>query len=284
MYTIKKCSEVSDSQIFKAFSDGFADYMIQIKMDERFFIDRFFGPEGNDRDLSFIAFKDDESVGITLGGIKIDEKFKTLRCGGMSVVPQERGTGLAKTLMEYHKKTALEIGCRQLFLEVIDSNDRAIKFYKKLGYEKVYNLTYRSLNLEGKNPFKMNNNSLQNKVGLLTFDDIHELRKMDQSHLPWQGEFAYFKHFPCHYYGIKEDENIVAGIVATSKRVFYLWVYPEKRQKGYGKALLNRVITDLEPKVLFFTYSNNSEAHTFANHLKMKNEQFNQLEMYKWLG
>ncbi len=284
MYRIMKCSEVSDLQIFKAFTDGFADYMIQIKMDEALFIDRFFGPEGNDRKLSYIAFREDKPVGVILGGVKIDENFKTLRCGGMAVIPTERGTGLAKRLIELHEKAGIEMGCRQLFLEVIDGNDRAIKFYKKSGYEKVYNLTYRLWKLEGKTPLIMDQNSLENRVEVMAFDDIHALRKMDYSHLPWQGEFAYFKDLPCHFYGIKDNDNVVAGIVATSTRVFYLWVHPEKRQNGYAKALLNRIITDLKPEVLRITYSNNSEIHTFANHYKMANEPISQLEMYKWLG
>lgn len=76
---------------------------------------------------------------MTLGGLKMGENFKTLRCGGMSLIPEERGTGLAKTLMDFHeKKAAIDMGCSQLFLEVIDSNERAIKFYQKLGYKKKF--------------------------------------------------------------------------------------------------------------------------------------------------
>jgi len=284
MYKIKKCSEVSDSLIFKAFEDGFADYMIQMKMDEAFFIDRFFGPEGNDRALSFIAFKEGKPVGVTLGGMKTDENFKTLRCGGMAVIPEERGTGLAKTLMEHHEKIALEIGCRQLFLEVIDGNDRAISFYKKIGYEKVYNLTYRTLEWEGRNPFALEDGSVQNRVEPAFLMDIERLRKMDYSHLPWQGSFDYFMRLACHYYGIKDNGQMIAGIVATKNRVFYLWVHPEHRQKGYAKALISRAVTDLESEGLRITYANNSEVHTFANHCKMEIDPISQLEMYKWLG
>lgn len=281
MYEIKKCSEISDSIIFKAFTDGFADYMIQVKIDEDFFISRFFGPEGNDRELSYIAFKENMPVGITLGGIKVGENFKTLRCGGMSLIPSERGSGLAKTLMEFLEKKAIEIGCKQLFLEVIDGNDRAVNFYKKIGYEKVYNLTYRKWELKRENP--IDENSLKNKVEVMTFEDIYSLREMDYSHLPWQGDFPYFKSLPCNYYGIRENGNVVAGIVATEKRIFYLWVHPKYRKKGYAKALLYRIITDLTPEELNVTYSNNSQAHTFTNYFKMKLELISQLEMYKWL-
>ncbi|WP_105615376.1 GNAT family N-acetyltransferase [Vallitalea okinawensis] len=284
MYLIKKCSEVSDTQIFKAFTEGFADYMIQVKMDEISFINRFFGAEGNDRELSYIAFREDKPVGIILGGIKTGENFKTLRCGAMALIPKERGTGLAKTLMELHEKAGIEIECKQLFLEVIDGNDRAIGFYKKMGFEKVYNLTYRSWDLKGKNPLKIDDNSLEKKVKMMTFDDIYELRKIDLSHLPWQGEFVYFKHLDCHYYGVKDNGNIVAGITATNTRIFYLWVHPEYRNKGYAKALLNKIITEIKPKVLRLTYSNNSQIHTFANHYRMKKDPISQVEMYKWLG
>ncbi|SKC68988.1 hypothetical protein [Maledivibacter halophilus] len=32
--------------------------------------------------LSYIVFREDKPVGVILGGIKIGEDFKTLRCGG----------------------------------------------------------------------------------------------------------------------------------------------------------------------------------------------------------
>ncbi len=283
MTTIKLCSEVSDTQIFETFEAGFIDYMIQIKMEEAMFIERFFGPEGNDRALSYIAFEDDKPVGITLGGLKTDEAITTLRCGGMSVIPEARGTGIAKTLMEHHIQKAKEIGCRQLFLEVIDGNDRAIAFYKKMGYENVYNLTYRTWKLN-EHPFTMPDDAPHPPVEIMTFEDIHTLRTTDYSHLPWQASFDYVKDLPCNYYGIKEQGEVVAGIVATATRIVYLWVHPDKREKGYARALLHRVITDLSPEVLHISYANNASAHTFCNHYRMDIEAISQLEMYRWLG
>lgn len=284
MYTIKKCSEVNDSLIFKAFTDGFADYIIQIKMNEAFFIGRFFGPEGNDRALSYIALKEGQPVGVILGGMKIGEHVNTLRCGGMALVPEERGTGLAKTLMDLHEQTAMGIGCKQLFLEVINSNARAIKFYKKMGYEKVYDLTYRTWKLNGHNPLSMDHESFQHQVDVISYEDMLDLRKVDHTHLPWQGAFAYFKELPCRYYGIKENKKLVAGCVATNNRLIYLWVKREKRQQGYGKALLNRLILDLKPDTLRLTYANHAQLHTFANHYNMLSDPIGQYEMYKWLG
>src|SRR5690625_7170947 len=52
---------------------------------------------------------------------------------------------ISHKLFELHKEEAILNGCQQLFLEVIDRNDRAIQFYKKLGYEKQYDLSYYKL-------------------------------------------------------------------------------------------------------------------------------------------
>lgn len=78
----------------------------------------------------------------------------------------------------------------------------------------------------------MDDNALLNEIEVMTYDAIHELRMIDHSHLPWQGgDFAYFKELPCHYYGIKDKDGLVAGCVATSNRLIYLWVKPEKNDK-----------------------------------------------------
>lgn len=281
MYDIKLCSEVSDELTFKAFKDGFADYMIQVELDKEKFFSRFFGPEGNDRELSYIALKEGEPVGITLGGLKVGENYKTLRCGGMAIVPTERGTGLAKELMAKHEKKAREIECRQLFLEVINGNERAVSFYKKIGYEKIYDLTYRRWVFDEN---KLIDESWKNnRVEEITYEDMRSLREHDLSHLPWQGDFPYFECLPCNYYGIHKGDQLVAGVVASKRRIFYLWVKPEHRHKGYARALLYKVIKELNPEELQLMYANNAPMHTFANQLGMLVEPISQYEMYKWL-
>lgn len=283
MYTIKKCTEVPDCMIFQAFTEGFADYIVQTNMEEDFFLGRFFGPEGNRRDLSYIAFKGDKPIGVCLGGYKTGEQVKTLRCGGLAIVASERGTGLGKKLMELHEHLARELGCKQLFLEVIENNEVATRFYKKFGYDEVYHLTYRTWQLDGKNPIGAINQNISNLVETITYEELLTLREEEGSHLPWQGEFEYFKTFPCHYYGIREDGKLVAGLATTKERLYYIWVRLEKRRRGYGRALMHTAIETLQPEGLRLVYSNNAELHTFANHYKMQKGTINLYEMYKWL-
>lgn len=282
MYVMKNCSEIPDSLIFKTFQDGFADYMVQIEMDLEFFKDHFLGIEGNRKDLSFIAFKEGIPVGIVLGGFKTSEKYRTLRCGGMSVIPSERGTGIAAQLMKQHEKLAVEHGCRQLFLEVIRGNDRAIEFYKKMGYEKIYDLTYRYIQTDEYNPVEKYGD-IDLEIEEITFNELRMMRLMDNSHLPWQGEFDYFKQLPCRYFGIRKDGNLIAGSAAWVHRLFYIWVDPEHRMKGYGGAIINRNIKELKPDIFRITYANNSNLYTFSEHLKIRRDKISQFELYKWL-
>ena len=151
MISYKRCTEVNEDIIFQAFQIGFSDYIIQIEMTKDFFMDRFFGPEGNCLEYSVIALDEDKPVGLNLGGIKIFEGIKTLRCGALCVHPDYRGTEVSKRLFRLHKEIAIANGCKQLFLEVIAGNDRAINFYEKKGYEKVYDMVYYSYNSPSEN-------------------------------------------------------------------------------------------------------------------------------------
>ena len=281
MHKYFRCSEVSDHEIFKAFNAGFIDYMIQVKMEEGEFIDRFFGAEGNDRDLSFIAYNDEKKpVGIVLGGLKINESLKTLRCGGMCVVPEERGKGLAYDLMKLHSDVAKEIGCEQLFLEVINGNDRAVSFYKKLGYEKIYDIFYRSLTVDPDSNNFMGS-ELDRHIEHISFDELKEIRALDNSHLPWQYSFEYFCKLETKYYGYKVSDRLIAGMAATDVKILYLWVHPDYRRTGIASKLLNSMIHDCNPEKISMAYTNNAEIHMFANKIGMVVEEISQFEMYK---
>ena len=87
----QKCSDVEDRFIYQAFMDGFSDYMVKFQFSLEDFLTRFFGPEGNSRDISFIAFDQEQPVGVVLGGIKNYESIKTMRCGTLAIHPDYRG-------------------------------------------------------------------------------------------------------------------------------------------------------------------------------------------------
>ena len=79
--TYKLATQVADDAIYEAFMTGFSDYIIKLQMEKELFFDRFFGPEGNTKMLTHVAFDEDLPVGIILGGIRDYDGQKTLRCG-----------------------------------------------------------------------------------------------------------------------------------------------------------------------------------------------------------
>lgn len=62
MIVYKVCSHVSMAEIFQGFSIGFSDYVIPLTMTQDDFEAHFFGPEGNNRSVSFIAFDQDVPI------------------------------------------------------------------------------------------------------------------------------------------------------------------------------------------------------------------------------
>jgi ribosomal-protein-alanine N-acetyltransferase len=55
----------------------------------------------------------------------------------IGVDPERQGEGIGTDLLNEALKTAIGLGCRECFLEVRWSNDRAISFYIKEGFEIV---------------------------------------------------------------------------------------------------------------------------------------------------
>lgn len=62
------------------------------------------------------------------------------RCYGLAVAPTLRGAGLAQKLMEHLTTDATRRGCTAISLEVRCDNQRAIRFYQRLGFRQSQHL------------------------------------------------------------------------------------------------------------------------------------------------
>lgn len=283
MLEFKRCTDVSMNSIFSAFSLGFSDYIIKLEMPQSFFETRFFGPEGNSLEYSFIALDDEKPIGVILGGIKHYEGVKTLRCGTLAVAPEYRGKGVSQKLMELHKEEAVKHKCKQLFLEVIVGNDRAINFYKKLGYEKIFDLNYFSL---------QDITSLVEKCELqlsIHEVDIKQLRAAAQSakeiHINWQSDLDYIEKLEGQinlgaYVGHK-----LVGVISANKntKINFIWVDENVRHKGIGTNLVKTAAKGLELSKISIGFPNNASIQGFITHIGFKKDNIEQYEMYKFL-
>lgn len=283
MISYKRCSEVGIDLIHDAFQMGFSDYMIKIQVPKGIFESRFFYTEGNSLQQSFIALDKNEAVGIVLGGIKDYEGIKTMRCGTLAVAPQYRGKGIGQRLMKLHKEEAIKHKCKQLFLEAIEGNDRAISFYTKLGYEKIFNLTYFSLStlnvLDKTNKLRVN----------IKQADIKELKlvreKIKDVHINWQNDIEYIEKSEAQIILVAYIKDKIAGAISVNEntRINFLWVEKGLRHNGIGTNLIDVAVKELKLSKVTIGFPNNASIQGFINHIGFKREDIAQYEMYHTL-
>lgn len=278
MLIVKKCSEVSVEDIVKAFNIGFVDYMIKLNMTEEVLLSRFIKVEQNQLENSFIAYDDATPIGLILGGDKVYEGVKTLRCGALCVAPEYRKLGVATTLFEYHKALAVNEGCKRLYLEVIQGNDKAINFYKKQGYRVLSELVYYSHSEASQ--IKSSEDKLQIEVTTLNeIESIHSSKV--KSHLNWQNDFDYMRFYPTLVnYKLIEDGQVIGLISAHPVgKVFYLWIDPNYRRLGHGKALLHYLATKHNIEKLSISFPKEEALIHFVTKLGFTKDAISQFDM-----
>ena len=91
---------------------------------------------------SLVAFEGEEPVGFLLNGFRSSGNSRLAWNGGTGVVPEMRGKGIGKKLVE----AALDLYARQSVetatLEAISTNESAIRLYSSCGYKIVDELTF----------------------------------------------------------------------------------------------------------------------------------------------
>jgi ribosomal protein S18 acetylase RimI-like enzyme len=276
----ERCSDVDESFIYQAFQVGFSDYIVKFEFTKEDFLNRFFGPEGNEKESSFIAFYEKEPVGIILGGIKNYETIKTMRCGALAIGPDYRGSGISQKLFELHKTEAKKHGCKQLFLEVIVGNERAIHFYKKLGYEKVYDIVYFSN--EDLSKLKNVGKNMEFEIKKIDFAVFKKGINKWSYHINWQNDIDFLaKEKNNTYFGAYQQNDLVGCLsVHSNGTIRFLMVDKEYRNIGIGTQLLQTAYMNLRLIRLSSGFPNNSLLEGFFKKHGFTKGSLAQYEMY----
>lgn len=281
-YVIKSCIEVPKHDIFSAFALGFSDYIIPLTMDEESFFNRFFGCEGNALEYSFIAYHENQAIGVLLGGIRVFDRMKTMRCGTLCIAPLHRKSGLAQQLFEYYKRAAISENCKQLFLEVIKSNAPAIQFYLKQGYEITYDLKYYAMDT----PKNLKDYTALHPTPYLiheiSLEQLKQLRQMNEIHINWQSDIPYFDgFFDTILQGIFDNDQLIGAIaVLKTGKVNFLWVDSKYRQNGIGTHLLVNAIHQGNLEKITTCLPSNGYYEGFLRKHCFQKDSIEQYEMY----
>ncbi|MFC3745919.1 GNAT family N-acetyltransferase [Paenibacillus sp. GCM10012306] len=221
--------------IHAAFLLGFSDYYLPLTLDQQVFTERFFGPEGNTLEHSFIALDGEDPVGLILGGIRQFDGLKTMRCGGFCIAPDYRGRGISDKLFQLHSSAAIAEGCEQLFLEVLKVNSRAIRFYEKQGYQAVDTLEYYTGEASALPPLSI---APACTVEAISFGTLQAFREsLTDCHINWQCDPPFYATSTdsALLAALDEDHRQIA-LIAMSKQgqINLLWVDPLRRRQRLG--------------------------------------------------
>ncbi len=88
---------------------------------------------------------------------------------------------------------------------------------------------------------------------------------------------------PVEVYGVFKNGQLIAGLIGSDKRLYYIYVTQDHRFEGVGKALLMTYVQDMQIESCQLVYTNNAKLHTFSNHIGMESSELSQYEYYKWL-
>lgn len=133
MYEYRTLEDEILSNIVACANESFSDYEIPLQLEENDLKYRWL--EANVRfDLSCGVYVDNKLVGIVINAADyLDEKLVAfdLMTG---IIPEHQGKKLLNNMLEFSKISFKKAGVKTYYLEVLQSNERAIHVYERLGF------------------------------------------------------------------------------------------------------------------------------------------------------
>lgn len=178
---------------------------------------------------SRIVLRNGKPAGIGL----IARRGDRSRLAGMAVVPDARGQGVGRRLMEHLLAEAAERGEQAMELEVIEQNTAAVRLYERVGFKQLRRLV----------GFVAEPNAGAAAAGLQEAPLMEVAAKVLASgwpDLPWQisgGTLAQYTH-PAKGYRLGPALAVLSGCERPTVTIQAIIVEPEHRRQGHATRLL----------------------------------------------
>ncbi|SET67199.1 GNAT family N-acetyltransferase [Paenibacillus sp. NFR01] len=186
MVSFKRLNECVLDEAVEAWNEGFAGYFLDMTMSPEAFLNRL-TLEGLSPALSFAAYDDGRPAGIVLNGIREIQGIRVAWNGGTGVVPEYRGKGISRALMDHALQIYREERVQLSTLEALSPNERAIRLYKSKGYDTVDRILYMGYDQALPKLDGVETDEYLYRHG--TPQDI----KAYEALMPWQSQWANFR-------------------------------------------------------------------------------------------
>ncbi|SDL79538.1 Acetyltransferase (GNAT) family protein [Salinimicrobium catena] len=147
---IRNLAATGTADIVECLLSAFSNYFVQLPSEVYYWEDRFKAARV-DLTLSFGMFDEDKLVGFIINGIDHHNGKLTAFNSGTGVLPAYRGKAVVDQLYEHAIPLFKERGVEKCMLEVIQENERALKVYKRIGFDISRSLTAWKGSLENDN-------------------------------------------------------------------------------------------------------------------------------------
>ncbi|MEG9329106.1 GNAT family N-acetyltransferase [Salinimicrobium catena] len=137
---IRNLAALSTADIVECLLSAFSNYFVQLPQEVSYWEDRFTAARV-DLSLSFGMFDGDKLVGFIINGIDHHNGKLTAFNSGTGVLPAYRGKAIVDQLYEHAVPLFEKRGVEKCMLEVIQENERALKVYKRIGFNISRSLT-----------------------------------------------------------------------------------------------------------------------------------------------
>lgn len=267
------------SELYQINLAAFADYLVTVQMTESQFKNHI-AQNAVNIDLSVGAFSKNKLVGYTLNGFGVWNGKKTAYDAGTGVIPEYRKQGIGKSIFEFLLPKLKKRGIEQMLLEVLSNNEKAIKLYDKLGFEKTRTLLF----FEQVEPIEI---EFQNNIQIRQIKKIEweKLKSFGDGETSWQfsSESIKRKLAPTKAFGAFLNNKCIgySMLLPTTGIVPQIAVDKIHRYKGVASNLLVKMQGETkENKKLRFCNvdSNLTSIIKFAEKMKFK-QSISQFEM-----
>lgn len=268
MRTLRTLENISIEELLEVFNLSFSDYIVPFCLTKEQLEDKI-QSDSIKLEFSVGAFEDNQLIAFVLHGYDSIDNLKIIYNAGTGVIPSKRGDKLTVKLYEYAIPILHKNNIDKVFLEVITTNEIAIKTYKNVGFKVIRELNCfkGSLMIDStNNVFEIRELKAYNWQKLQPFWDLKP---------SWQNSITAVEKLKNSNIsiGIYESERLLGYSIFNPKlkRVHQLSVDKNFRRKGIGRQLLAYISTNFGEEISVTNIDSSSkEISKFMANIGMK--------------
>lgn len=256
MTILKTLEHITTEKLLEVFNLSFSDYVVPFCLTKEQLEDKI-KSDSIKLEFSVGAFEDNQLIAFILHGYDTIDNLKIVYNAGTGVIPAKRGNKLTAKLYEYILPVLHENDIDKLLLEVITTNEPAIRTYKNIGFKII-----RELNCY-KGSLNIANTNNDFEIRELEAYDWQKLQSFWDLKPSWQNSVTAVEKLKNANIsiGIYDGEKLLGYTIFNPKikRIHQLSVDKNYRRKGIGRQLLAHIATNYGKDISAINVDNTSE-------------------------